>query len=315
MPRLPDWWDDHVGHLESRPTAEGLRALANAVSRGSKVERVRRLGGGISNATSAIRLRTRSGRAVAVVLKRFRSDKNSAKDEWRRLAFAQRLPVPSPEPLALDERGTWFGTPALVMRRLPGRPDVRPKRPESWLSEIARMHIQIHAANAQQIPAAFRALPYADGWVPPDAVRRTQTDDDAIARLRRRVSRAVRRDVVVGHGDPHPGNLLWSRGRISGVADWQHVKLSARGYDVAYMRADIAVLLGMRAADGYRDAYERLLGRPVEDLRLWDVVCGLNALQWSVLWVRPYREQGAELTYERARRRAAAFVRRSLGRT
>src|SRR5207245_740388 len=81
-----------------------------------------------------------------------------------------------------------------------------------------------------------------------------------------------------GRRHPHPGTRLWPRGRITGFTAWQDARLLPRGYEVAYMRADIAVLLGTRAADRYREAYERLLGEPVEDLAVWDLVCALNAL-------------------------------------
>jgi aminoglycoside phosphotransferase (APT) family kinase protein len=158
----------------------------------------------------------------------------------------------------------------------------------------------------------MRQPPYSDGWTPPPDIRRTPLVDEVTAKLRRRAGRAIRREPVVAHGDSHPGNLLWSRGRITGVTDWRHARLAPRGHEVAYMRADIAVLLGARAADRYREAYERLLGGPVEDLAVWDLVCGLNALRWNVLWVEPYREQGADLTHERARRRALAFLRNAL---
>jgi aminoglycoside phosphotransferase (APT) family kinase protein len=310
MPRLPEWWDDHLTFLKSPPGADGLRSLARAVSVGSTVERVRRLGGGISTATTAIRLRTRSGRSIDVVLKRFRGD--GAPDEWRRLVFAQRLPVPAPEPLALDTHGTWFGRPALVMRRLPGRPYLRPSRLADWVDQIARTQIAIHSASRSRLPASMKRSIYADGWQPPHGIRRTPLVDEVIAKLRRRVGRAISRKPVVAHGDSHPGNLLWTRGHITGVTDWQSAQLVPRGREVAYMRADIVILLGLRAAEMYGDAYERLLGGPVEDLAVWDLVCALDALHWSVLWVHPYREQGADLTHDRARRHALAFVRKSL---
>src|SRR5205823_2322417 len=123
MPKLPDWWELHVAHLESRPSVEGLRAVARSIAPGSTVERV---------------------------------------------------PVPAPEPVALDTRGTWFGVPALVMRQLPGRPDVRAKHLDRWLEEIARVQIQIHSASRKLLPPSLRDPIYPDGWKPPRNVRRTR---------------------------------------------------------------------------------------------------------------------------------------------
>src|SRR5581483_6686025 len=133
MPKPPDAWAEHLAFLKTRPSPDGLRAMSQAVARGSRVESVRRLGGGISTATSAVRLRTRAGNSLDVVLKRYR--RTGARDEWTRLRFAQKLPVPSPEPLSVDARGDWFGTEALVMERLAGRPDVAPVDRRRWMEE------------------------------------------------------------------------------------------------------------------------------------------------------------------------------------
>jgi aminoglycoside phosphotransferase (APT) family kinase protein len=309
MPKLPDGWDEHLEFLNTRPAPDGLRAMARTVASGWRVERARRLGGGISTATSAVRLRSRTGKALDVVLKRYR--RTGARDEWTRLRFAQSLPVSAPEPLAVDTRGEWFGTEALVMRRLPGRPDVRPRDVTRWMDEIARAQIAIHASSVAKMPAALRTPPYSGGWTWPRNLERSPLVDAAVTKVRRRFRRASARHHVVGHGDPHPGNLLWSRGRISAVLDWQYAGVRSRGHEVAYMRADIAVLLGVAAAERYRRVYESLYGGPVPDLDLWDLVCGLDALRLSPDWVHPYREQGAPLTQQQARRHAVAFLRRA----
>ena len=311
MPKLPDGWDEHLAYLNAPPSTQGLRTMAHAVARGSRIDRVRRLGGGISSATSAVRLRTRAGQALDVVLKRYR--RTGARDEWTRLRFAQKLAVPAPEPLALDARGEWFGTEALVMRRLPGRPDVRPGDIARWLDEIARTQIAIHSSGTRLVPASLRASPFSDRWTRHRNLEQAPLVEDAVRRLRRRFRGATARELVVAHGDSHPGNLLWLRGRISGVTDWQFAGIRPRGYEVAYMRADIAILLGVGAAQRYGRAYEQLLGRAVPDLGVWDLVCGLDALRMSVTWVHPYREQGAELTPQLARRHAVAFLRRAVG--
>jgi aminoglycoside phosphotransferase (APT) family kinase protein len=130
----------------------------------------------------------------------------------------------------------------------------------------------------------------------------------------RRFARARTRDVVIAHGDAHPGNVLWSRGRITGVTDWHHAGLFPRGHEVAYARADIAVLVGPRAADDFLDVYEDVAGVRVQDLAIWDLRQGLAAMRWSPLWVFAYRQQGASLTAATARGRAGAFVRRALQR-
>jgi aminoglycoside phosphotransferase (APT) family kinase protein len=131
----------------------------------------------------------------------------------------------------------------------------------------------------------------------------------AVRYIDKRFDRARESDLVVGHGDAHPGNVLWSRGRISGVTDWHHLGIYPRGHEVAYSRADIAVLVGRRYADAYLDIYERTTGARVRDLQMWDLRQGLAALRFGPLWAIAYGEQGSALTPSLARRRALAFLR------
>ena len=307
------WWQERAVLIRSRPAADGLRRLANVVSRGSTVARVRRLGGGLATATSVVTLQTPSERTFHVVLKRFPpTNAHYAANEWKRLVFAERLSVPTPEPIAFDRRCEWFGIPSIVMSKLPGRPDVAPSDLDSWLEEFARVQAEIHSAPANRVPAVMRAReiiaqPVGDHELPP-----SPEVDAAIRYVGRRFARARTRDLVIGHGDAHPGNVLWSRGRISGVTDWHHAGLFPRGHEVAYARADIAVLVGPRAADHYLEAYERLAGVRVLDLAVWDLRQGIAALRWCPLWALAYREQGSSLKTQTARRRAIVFVKRVL---
>lgn len=306
------WWQERYAQIRSRPPADGLRRLARAISRGSTVTRTRRLGGGIGTATSAVTLRTSSGRTVAVILKRFPRDRgDKAVEEWRRLRFAQRLPVPSPEPIAIDRTGEWFGAPALVMARLPGRPDVTPRDVPRWLDEFAKVQATLHSVRVAR-PPGFLLGPEALVAQSASGLTSSPVVDAASRYVRRRIARARIRDVVVAHGDAHPGNMLWRRGRVSGVTDWAYAGMLPRGHEVAYARTDIAVLLGPRAADDYLVAYEHHSGVRVRDLAVWDLRQGLGALRWSPLWALAYREQGAALTAATAKRRATAFVKRVL---
>ena len=311
---LPTWWTERRAFQRTRPSRDGLFALARSVVRGPVEVTSRRLGGGIGSAASAVTIRTRSGKRIDVVLKRFsRAWHPDAAREWKRLTFAQRLDVPTPEPLALDGGG-WFGVPALVMARLPGRADVAPRDVDAWADEIARVQVAIHAAPKRGLPVVMQPRSNSDAWALPNDLPQTPDVERALEILSRRIKRAGARDLVIAHGDAHPGNLLWSRGRISGVTDWQHARLLPRAHEVAYMRADMSVLLGPRAADAFLAAYERRFGERVGDVGLWDIRQALGGVRWAWVWTHPYREQGAELTEPVAKRRAAAFLRRAIAR-
>jgi aminoglycoside phosphotransferase (APT) family kinase protein len=313
MKKPPPWWEEHRRHLVSRPPADGLRALATAIAPGSKPVRVRRLRGGLGTSTHAVELRRRSGSAFEVVVKRFREDDESAAIEWGRLIYAQRLPVPSPEPLAFDVNGDWFGAPALVISKLPGRPELRFEDPVGWYEQIAETILRIASVSTSRLPAAVRRPLAGREWQPPEGLRRTPIVERAIAKVRQLLPRALTQECVMSHGDLHPGNMLWSRRRLSGLTDWRSANLSFRTRDVVYCRTEFAVLFGAREADRFLAIYERIAGELLEHLRVWDLMQGLIAMRWVPWWAYAYREQGrTDLTDEVAKRRAVNVVRRAL---
>src|SRR5438552_3957278 len=101
--------------------------------RRTRVAGVRRLTGGVDASTHAVCLEPGGW----VVLKRSSTtNPASLAGEFDRLLVAERTPIPTPTPLALDTEGEWFDRPALVMSRLPGHGLVHPE-PGRWISELA----------------------------------------------------------------------------------------------------------------------------------------------------------------------------------
>lgn len=310
-------WTLDRTHQLSRPSRDGLAALVREVAPRSTVARVRRLGGGLSTATHIVELRSQAGNATAVILKRYRADDTaSPKEEWSRLRFAQRVDVPTPEPIALDRAGDWFGTPALVMRRLPGRSYVVPTDLDGYLGQLAEAQLAIQDTSLARAPAAVRRPRVAAELKPREELRRTPTVDRAIRAIRAERAAALRADVRFGHGDLHPGNIVWSRRRLVGIADWRHSGLAPRAWEVAYTRVDLAVLLGPAVADRFLGHYQDRFAGELEHLRVWDLEQGLAAMRWCHYWALAYREQGRrDLTDAKAKRRARTFVRRVLDRS
>ena len=90
--------------------------MAASIQPGSHVVRTRRLGGGLGSATHAFALRMADGAVRRLVLK---PGDRHLDFEWDGLHVAQYLPLPSPDPVALDRGGDWFGSPAVVIGQLP----------------------------------------------------------------------------------------------------------------------------------------------------------------------------------------------------
>lgn len=309
-------WEAHRAHLLSTPAREGLTLLADSISAGSRPVRTKRLGGGLGSSTHAVDLETRSGSVLKLVLKRFatKESRSWCLLEWERLQFAQTLDVVSPEPVAVDADGSWFGSPALVMSRLEGRPHLSPTELDPWLEDIASALIAIQSAPTRPVPAALRRKHMASGWEPPPGLKRSPLVDQALEKIERDLPHALKAKKAVGHGDFHPGNLVWTKGRLSGIVDWSSTRVGPLAYEVAYMRADLCILHGADVAERFKEIYETLRGsRLGEDLVVWDLMCSLNAMRWGSLWTMAYNEQGKKgLGPRHVWPRAAGLIRSAL---
>lgn len=209
---------EELEHRLTRPTAEGLEAMAAALGGKLRVARVRRVGGGLGSATSAIQLRAPSGRAQRVVLKRYPRAAGSPRPEWERLLTAQLLEVPSPEPLALDEAGEWFGTPALVISYLPGKPSLSPPRLDVRAREIATAIVKIQSLDpARAIGVAARDS--RSTWTRPEHIVGGPLFERAVETVEELYPKRSKARALC-HGDFHPGNMLFRRERLSGIVDW-----------------------------------------------------------------------------------------------
>src|SRR5215210_6711653 len=99
-----DWAEASRAHRATAPSSSGLEALGRVL--GERVHVERQLHGGVATCTHELATATRR-----LVLKRYRADDTTAELEWERLRLASDLPVPTPEPVAVDLNGEWFGTP------------------------------------------------------------------------------------------------------------------------------------------------------------------------------------------------------------
>jgi aminoglycoside phosphotransferase (APT) family kinase protein len=137
-------------------------------------------------------------------------------------------------------------------------------------------------------------LPSARGWVrwtmgheqSRSAWRRhpqAHAIEEAIAPA---VDRALGRRPVLSHGDFNAGNVLWSRGNMSGIVDWETAESAPPGADVGACRFDLAVMGGAAAAEDFLQGY----GRDDRDLWFWELLTGLKFVslyrEWLPLWRR-----------------------------
>jgi aminoglycoside phosphotransferase (APT) family kinase protein len=237
---------------------------------GVRIARVRRLAGASSTAVHG--LYTTDG--TRLVLRRYvwpgflAAEPVAPCRELDALRFGAAHGLPVPEVVASDTTGVDIGdgVPALLMSFLPGR--AVPAPDAGRLAEVAAA---IHAAD----PAGF-GHDYFDWYTdttvaPPPASRWPRLWETAIGLWHDAVPAYAPTFI---HRDFHPGNVLWARGRVSGVVDWANACAGPRGCDVATCRANLTDLAGDRAADDFRAAYEALTGAAFHPY--WDMACILE---------------------------------------
>jgi aminoglycoside phosphotransferase (APT) family kinase protein len=247
--------------LRSRPPGQAL-AWAGACL-GGPVISVRALRGGTSSAVHLLTVQDDGGQRRQAVLRRYvrpehnEQEPDAAGREARALHAARRAGVPVPTLLAADPAGTGAGAPAVLMSRLPGRIDWWPSDVGRWLRRLAAVLPAIHAAP---LPRAGLIGPFAPdlpaSYQPPPWARYHRVWERAAE-----ISRGpapVLPEVLV-HCDFHPGNVLWRRGRVSGVVDWQAACTGPAVADVAHCRVNL-LTFGTGAAERFTAWWQRAAG-------------------------------------------------------
>lgn len=118
---------------------------------------------------------------------------------------------------------------------------------------------------------------------------------------------------VLRHGDYWPGNLLWRRGEIVGVIDWENALRGPAIADLAISRLDVAWVLGFDAMRLFTQAF--LARRPLDLawLPYWDLRAALRPMGNFHEWAGPYASLGRpDMTEAKMRDVLLNFVSRAL---
>ena len=243
--------------VELRRTTVPLVVRAWVARRaGSEVASVRRLPGASSAAVHALQLE--DGRRLA--LRRYvwpgflEAEPEAARREVEALGFTRERGLPVPEVVAADVTGAEVGdgVAALLMGFVPGRAVGDPD-----LGRLAEVAAGVHATD----PSGFghRYFPWYSSTTvgPPPGSGQPAVWEAALELWH---DAMPQHEEVFVHRDLHPGNILWRRGRLTGIVDWANACRGPRGCDVAHCRANLRLLSGEQAADRFLTAYESLTG-------------------------------------------------------
>jgi aminoglycoside phosphotransferase (APT) family kinase protein len=263
--------------LRRRPPRPTLEWVAGRFGPDARVVGVRRLRNAWAAAVHAVDIEAPDGERHEVVLRRWvRADQppdpGVVENEAAALSVvASAAALTTPVLVAFDVTAAFTDVPALVMTRLHGHDVLAPPDLDAFLDGLVASLRAIHSVAippasgiGEYRPWGLELLADAPGWSRrPDVWRR------AIAIARRPVPAAP---TVLCHRDFHPGNVLWHRGRVSGVVDWTHTCLGPAAADVAHCRTNLALLFGLEVADEFARRYG-----PVADRAWFDIVDTVGA--------------------------------------
>lgn len=165
------------------------------------------------------------------------------------LGAAAAVDLPTPALVALDG-GDTVGVPMLLMTWLPGGVVWDPKRPAPWLAGLAELLPSIHAADTAGHPLGPYANYEQQSYEPPAWAAKPSVWEQAVEVFHRPVPDTGRCFL---HRDFHPGNVLWRRGRVTGLVDWQSACIGPPSVDVAHCRANL-----LRYAPDLADPFTRM---------------------------------------------------------
>jgi aminoglycoside phosphotransferase (APT) family kinase protein len=305
-------------HLRQRPTARARRWVGSIL--GGEVVATRRLKGGISTNTRAVTVARPDGSTRKAVLRTFvgpgwiTAEPDLAAREAALLEVLEGAGVPAPRLLGVDAYGEVSGSIALLMTLEPGRPVNDPEDRRPWIAGLVEALTLVHAVAPPSIPnlrdqagrielhgAEARPLRYG-----------TQVDEHLWSQVVRYWPGVARKAPTLLHDDYHPGNILWSRGRLTSVVDWTGAGFGQPASDVCYLRQDVSLVSGLDAGDEVLAAYEAASGGPVPDRPFWDLLAATRAKGSEEWWCGSYADFGLPVTLAQVRDRLDRFVARAL---
>ena len=302
-------------------TTQHAQAIVHAVAPSLRLLSYTPAAAAYTNSVHILRCVSPSGNETRLAVKRMTNDPDPkrATADFHGLRIARKHGIPAPEPLYLDRTGDLLGLPGIVTGFIEGEQVSRPEDVRSWSAGIARMLLRVHDARPS---TEDRSHIYDGRWMGLYFLRDSWPETmaghpltvpifEAVQELRADLRRV--RPVFL-HMDYWPGNILWSRGRISGLVDWDAASYGDPALDVGYFRMNMYLRGIKEAADIFLDYYEAESG-PVENLGFWELACAARPLPAPARWLLEFYEtQDVSAIVSRAEADFREFVTSSMQR-
>jgi aminoglycoside phosphotransferase (APT) family kinase protein len=259
--------------FQRRPSADAFAWVAASMGEGSRIVGHRRLTGGVNSAVHRLTVERQDTRTF-VVLRQYPAREvafqTAMEKEIAILKVVAGSGLPVPSVLAADVAGVATeGAPSLLMTRLPGHIHLNPAEHRPWIERIAEFAAHLHSVD---LPApTFR--PWTDSWIAPLGQFRVPAGAQKAAVWRAAFDAMEAPPPEDGaaflHCDYLPVNLLWSRGKITGLTDWNGIHRGSRAIDVGQCRRYLASLYSPDWAEQLSSLYESIAGVALDPW--WDL--------------------------------------------
>ena len=293
-----------------QPVAKADNAFESIARRiDPRAEHVRHwpLTGGVSAQIQAIEFSLPGGQSRRVVVRRHGAAQwKPLEDDVTSTEFAlqknlNRAGLPVPEPLLLDVSGELLPSPYFVMPMVEGTTDVDAYDLPEALRQMADFLLRLHNTDVETLVHIH--LPRGEDPVS-GALKYLPASQTA---LREAIARWVTTpgEMVLLHGDYWPGNVMWNRGELAAVIDWEDAGIGPAVSDLAGCRSELRAIYGETAMETFTERYRTGTTHEMSDLPVWEVYAGSAALASMADW-------GLDPEVEALRRRrTVAFVDRA----
>jgi aminoglycoside phosphotransferase (APT) family kinase protein len=278
--------------LRSRLPGRAREWVRGQIGTGARIVSEHARGGGTASSVHALTIEDASGTRRHLILRRYvRADwlarePDLAEHEARVLDLLAPTHVDAPELVAVDADGSACGVPAVLMTRMPGRMRWSARDLDGYVAGLVDAMLSVHAVVVPPGVEVRPFRPYDLGrpLAPPPG---TTVPGDWGRAIEVHAGPAPHHESVLVHRDFHPGNVLWSGPDVSAVIDWSSASVGAPEVDVAHCRINLAVSLGLDAADRFLARYLERTGRdrydPYWDLQ--DLVGAISHIELDPEWL------------------------------
>jgi aminoglycoside phosphotransferase (APT) family kinase protein len=265
------------------------------------------LTGGVSARVAALEIERPDGLHQKLVVRQHgatdvQRNPNIAADEFNLLQILRAAGVPAPVPYYCDQSSDIFPTPFVVIEYIEGHTEFSPVDLEGFLLTLATHLAQLHSTDWSLFDLSF--LPDQAKLYDAKFKDRPTHLDDSLEEgricdvLEPAWPFPHRNTPVLLHGDYWPGNILWHKGHLAGIIDWEDAHVGDPLADLAISRLEVLWAFDMDAMRTFTRQYQSLINLDFSALPYWDLCAALRPAFQIATWAgNPAREEAIRIKH------------------